>query len=123
MLGVVDDKRMEHELKVATAGVVSQRRDVSEFNVPSKLMNYMMCGLPVIGFARDDSEVARIVRAADAGWIVSDIAGLKAALQSLRNVDIRTRIGAAAAEFARTRFSVERCVNDFEKAIFKAVRC
>ncbi len=34
MLGVVDDARLEQELSRATAGVVSQRSDIVEFNVP-----------------------------------------------------------------------------------------
>lgn len=118
MLGVVDDARLEHELSRATAGVVSQRRDLIEFNVPSKLMNYMMLGLPVIAFAREETEVARIVQTADAGWVVSDRSGLEAALQSLRDDELRSRIGAAGADFARTRFSIDRFAQDFENAIF-----
>jgi len=121
MLGVVDDSRLEQELSCATAGVVSQRPDLLEFNVPSKLMNYMMRGLPVIAFARKETEVARIVQAASAGWIVSDRSDLEAALDSLRDEEIRSRVGAAAADFARTRFSIERFAEDFERAIFAAV--
>lgn len=40
MLGVVDDARLEHELQVADVALVSQRYDGSEFNIPSKLMNW-----------------------------------------------------------------------------------
>ena len=121
MLGVVDDARLKRELGLATAGLVSQRRDLVEFNVPSKLMNYMMCGLPVIGFAREESEVARIVHAARAGWIISDRDGLQTAMRALRDRQVHRQIGDAAAEFARARFSIERCARDFEKSILKAV--
>ena len=122
MLGVVDDARLKRELGLATAGLVSQRSDLVEFNVPSKLMNYMMCGLPVIGFAREDSEVARIVNTAKAGWIVSDRAGLQTAMRALRDTQVHRQVGGAAAEFARARFSIERCAEDFEKSILRAVR-
>ena len=122
MLGVVDDARLEHELAQATAGVVSQRSDIVEFNVPSKLMNYMMRGLPVIALARPDAEVSRIVTEADAGWVISDRAGAAAALAALRDDHLRRRVGAAAAEFARTRFSVEHFAENFERAILAAVR-
>ena len=122
MLGVVDDARLKRELGLATAGLVSQRRDLVEFNVPSKLMNYMMCGLPVIGFAREESEVAQIVNAAKAGWIVSDRDGLQTAMRALRDAQVQRQVGDAAAEFARARFSVERCAADFETAIRRAVR-
>jgi len=121
MLGVVDDARLKHELSLATAGVVSQRSDLVEFNVPSKLMNYMMCGLPVIAYSREEAEVARIVQAAGAGWVISGRSGLEAALASLRDDELRKRTGAAAADFAHTRFSIERFAEDFERAIFAAV--
>jgi colanic acid biosynthesis glycosyl transferase WcaI len=122
MLGMVDDARLEHELSIATAGVVSQRSDLLEFNVPSKLMNYMMRGLPVISVARREAEVSRIVRAADAGWVVSDLAGLKAALGALRDDGRRRQAGAAAARFARNRFSSERCAQDFERVLLASLR-
>ena len=121
MLGVVDEVRLEHELSIATAGVVSQRSDIAEFNVPSKLMNYMMRGLPVIAVARAEAEVSRIVTEAGAGWVVSDRADLAAALQKLRDEDLRGRVGAAAAAFAQARFSVERFADGFERAILAAV--
>ncbi len=122
MLGVVDGARLEHELSQATAGVVSQRSDIVEFNVPSKLMNYMARGLPVIALARPDAEVSRIVTAADAGWVVADRAGVVAALTALRDVDLRRRVGLAAAEFAQERFSVAHFAENFERAIEAAVR-
>ena len=121
MLGVVDDARLEQELSRATAGVVSQRSDIVEFNVPSKLMNYMMHGLPVIALAGAEAEVSRIVTAADAGWVVSDRAGLAAALQELGDVDLRHRVGAAAAGFAQASFTVEHFAEGFERAILAAV--
>ena len=122
MLGLVDDDRLEYELSRATAGVVSQRSDIVEFNVPSKLMNYMMRGLPVIALARAESEVSRIVTEAGAGWVVSDRDSLAAALRALRDADLRRRVGAAAADFAQSRFSVEHFAENFERAIFAAVR-
>jgi len=122
MLGMVDESRLEHELSIATAGVVSQRSDLLEFNVPSKLMNYMMRGLPVISVARREAEVSRIVRAAGAGWVVSDLAGLKAALGALRDDGRRRQAGAAAARFARNRFSSERCAQDFERVLLASLR-
>jgi colanic acid biosynthesis glycosyl transferase WcaI len=121
MLGVVEDARLEHELAQATAGVVSQRADIAEFNVPSKLMNYMMRGLPVIALARAESEVSRIVTAADAGWVVADRAGLATVLQTLRDEDERRRVGVAAADYAEAWFSVERFAEGFERAILAAV--
>jgi colanic acid biosynthesis glycosyl transferase WcaI len=70
MLGVVDDDRLEQELRQADVAFVSQQYDGSEFNIPSKLMNFMAYGLPVLAAVNPSSEVARLVRDAEAGWVV-----------------------------------------------------
>jgi colanic acid biosynthesis glycosyl transferase WcaI len=71
MLGVVDDDRLEQELQQASIGFVSQLYEGSEFNIPSKLMNFMAYGLPILAAVNPDGEVARIVHEAEAGWVVS----------------------------------------------------
>jgi colanic acid biosynthesis glycosyl transferase WcaI len=70
MLGMVDDERLEHELAEADVAFVSQRYEGSEFNIPSKLMNFMAYGLPILAAVNPAGEVARIVRESGAGWVV-----------------------------------------------------
>jgi colanic acid biosynthesis glycosyl transferase WcaI len=70
MPGMVDDERLESELCVADVAFVSQRYEGSEFNIPSKLMNFMAYGLPVLAAVNPRGEVARIVRDSGAGWVV-----------------------------------------------------
>jgi colanic acid biosynthesis glycosyl transferase WcaI len=70
MLGLVDDGRLEQELREADIAFVSQRYEGSEFNIPSKLMNFMAYGLPVLAAVNPGGEVARIVRESDGGWVV-----------------------------------------------------
>jgi colanic acid biosynthesis glycosyl transferase WcaI len=70
MLGLVDDERLEHELQSADVAFVSQQYEGSEFNIPSKLMNFMAYGLPILAAVNPAGEVARIVRDAGAGWVV-----------------------------------------------------
>jgi len=70
MLGLVDDDRLEQELRSATIAFVTQKYDGSEFNIPSKLMNFMAYGLPVLAAVNPAGEVARIVENAGAGWVV-----------------------------------------------------
>jgi glycosyltransferase involved in cell wall biosynthesis len=69
MPGVLVGEALERRLRRAQLGVVSQRADVAEFNLPSKLMNYMAYGLPVLASVRPDSETARIVRDSGGGWV------------------------------------------------------
>jgi colanic acid biosynthesis glycosyl transferase WcaI len=71
MLGLVDDEQLEAELQEATIGFVSQRYDGAEFNIPSKIMNFMAYGLPILAAVNPASEVARIVARSGAGWVVN----------------------------------------------------
>jgi colanic acid biosynthesis glycosyl transferase WcaI len=70
MLGVVDDDRLEQELQAATIAFVSQKYEGAEFNIPSKIMNFMAYGLPILAAANPSGEVARIIQRAGAGWVV-----------------------------------------------------
>jgi len=70
MLGLVDDERLERELQEATLAFVSQLHDGAEFNIPSKIMNFMAYGLPIVAAVNPRSEVARIVERSGAGWVV-----------------------------------------------------
>ena len=70
MLGMVDDSLLEQELSTADIAFVSQRYAGSEFNIPSKLMNFMAYGLPILAAVNPAGEVARIVRDGAAGWVV-----------------------------------------------------
>jgi colanic acid biosynthesis glycosyl transferase WcaI len=69
MPGVLYGEQLEPELRQASIGLVSQRADVQEFNLPSKLMSYMAYGIPVIASVNPESETARIVRESGAGWV------------------------------------------------------
>ena len=70
MLGLVDDERLEAELVKADVAFVSQQHDGTEFNIPSKLMNFMTYGLPVLAAVNPQSEAARIIEQSDGGWAV-----------------------------------------------------
>jgi colanic acid biosynthesis glycosyl transferase WcaI len=70
MLGMVDDSSLDEELRRADVAFVSQRYEGSEFNIPSKLMNFMAYGLPILAAVNPAGEVAKIVEESGAGWVV-----------------------------------------------------
>ncbi len=49
---------------------MTQRYEGTEFNIPSKLMNFMAYGLPMLAAADPKGEVARIVHESGGGWVV-----------------------------------------------------
>ena len=120
MLGLVSDERLEDELRRATLGVVTQRPGITEFNLPSKLMNFMAYGIPVVASVEPRSEVARIVESSGGGW-VSDSAQPEQFPEriaaALGDPDDLERRGAAAAAYARREFSPEGSAERFESML------
>ena len=117
LLGLLRGDAMEQELRSSTLGIVTQRSDITEFNLPSKLMNYMAHGLPVVAVVDPASECAHIVRESGAGWVV-DSSRLDLVPALLRAVladrDALLARGRAAHAYAAAHFSPERVAERFE---------
>jgi colanic acid biosynthesis glycosyl transferase WcaI len=118
--GLVSSERLEQELNRASLALVSQKRGGDEFNIPSKLMNFMMYGLPVVAFVDPRSEVARIVQASGGGWVVDnrDPARFVFALRQISGSDGEIdRRGASAREYALRNFSVQAFAAQFQSVL------
>jgi colanic acid biosynthesis glycosyl transferase WcaI len=120
MPGVLYGDELEPVLRGASIGLVSQRADVAEFNLPSKLMNYMSYGLPVIASVRPESETARIVRESGAGW-VADAANpgefARTAHAVLSDEQALRDAGSAGFRFAQEQFHPGALAQHFEQLI------
>lgn len=120
MLGLVSAERLEKELKRASLALVSQRSDLAEFNVPSKLMNFLAYGLPVIALVRERSEVAELVRESGAGWVAgsadpeSFASTMSRALQAPKELAQRGRAG---REFAERHLDMAAVASQFERVL------
>lgn len=123
MTGLLSSDELERELRGATVAVVSQKHGGEEFNIPSKLMNFMSYGLPVLAFVDTESEVARIVGASRGGWIVdnADSSGFAQAVRwaTASRGEIARR-GDAAREYAERNFSVEGFARSFDAVLRRA---
>ncbi len=122
MPGVLYGDELRPVLRSSSIGLVSQRHDILEFNLPSKLMNYMAYGIPVIASVNPASETARIVRESGAGW-VTDAAepgqfALKAA-EVLADRSELARAGQAGFGYAREHFSSARVAEKFEAVLLE----
>jgi colanic acid biosynthesis glycosyl transferase WcaI len=124
MSGILYRDELTPVLRRTSIGLVSQRADIAEFNLPSKLMNYMAYGIPVIASVNPKSETARIVREAGSGW-VTDAANPAAfaakAVQSLRDPRALEEAGRAGYAYAQGHFTPSRVAEQFERVLESAV--
>ncbi|HEY1237232.1 MAG TPA: glycosyltransferase family 4 protein [Solirubrobacterales bacterium] len=120
MLGLVDDRRLDAELRSANLALVSQSYDGTEFNLPSKLMNFMMYGLPVIAAVNPRGEVARIVNESGGGWVAdsSDPDSFpRTVARAHADPSEVARRSRAARLFAEKRFASRAFADRFEEVL------
>lgn len=125
MVGLVDDQVLESELSLADLAFVSQRYEGSEFNIPSKLMNFMAYGLPILAAVNPKGEVARIVAEAGAGWIVDSSAPAAFPREVARLAGAREEIrerAAAARQYAERHFTQAGFSEHFERLLLSVHR-
>jgi colanic acid biosynthesis glycosyl transferase WcaI len=118
--GLLGSEPLERELRRAAVAVVSQGYAGIDFNVPSKLMNFMAYGIPTVASVRADSEVARIIKESGGGWVTdsADTGQLAAKLaEVLKDPAVQRKRGEAALTFARQQFSPKHVAARFESAL------
>jgi colanic acid biosynthesis glycosyl transferase WcaI len=94
--------------------------NASRYSVPSKVLNYLCAGRPVLALLPADNAVARMVEAAEAGIVVApgDADAASAALNSLLASPVaRAAMGTAARRFAERTFDVTRVGERFESLL------
>lgn len=123
MPGVFYGDELTPVLRGASIGLVSQRPDITEFNLPSKLMNYMAFGIPVIASVNPASETARIVRESGAGW-VTDAANphefAAKAAEVVRDREALQQASAAGFSFAHEQFAPSSVARRFSDVLSSA---
>jgi colanic acid biosynthesis glycosyl transferase WcaI len=118
--GLLDSETLEGYLNEASLALVSQGYDGAEFNVPSKLMNFMAYGIPIIASVRPDSEVQRIVQSADCGWVTDSSdpdAFPRCVAEALAQPEEAARRGAAGLSYAREHFTPQASARKFERLL------
>jgi colanic acid biosynthesis glycosyl transferase WcaI len=124
MPGLVAVEELEGLLEGAALGLVSQRDDIDEFNLPSKLMNFMAKGVPVLASVRPGSEVAELVKRAGAGWVVPsrDADAFAAAIvAATADPGELARRGAAGHAYAEREFTPSACADAFIDLMERAI--
>ena len=91
--------------------------DASRYSVPSKVLNYLCAGRPVLALLPADNAVANMIQTAGAGLVVApgDADAAAAALSGLlSDPAVRERMGAGARSYAERTFDVSRVGERFE---------
>ena len=120
MPGLLDHDALAHELRRCDLALVTQSYEGTEFNLPSKLMNYMGQGLPVIAAVNPASEAARLVREAGAGWVVDSSRPEllpKAIADALDRPEEMSARGVAGHRYAVEHFSPDFFGSSFDRVL------
>ncbi len=124
MLGMLSDDDLEEELQDATIAFVSQHHTGAEFNIPSKIMNFMAYGLPILAAVNPTSEVAQIVEESGGGWVVDsskpELFPHKVAELLDRPAEIQER-ARAALRYAQEHFTVPMFAERFDSVLSEVV--
>jgi colanic acid biosynthesis glycosyl transferase WcaI len=119
-LGLVSDERLEQELRSATLALVSQSYTGAEFNLPSKLMNFMAYGLPIVAAVHPEGETARLVEKAGAGWVAdSSDPDLfpRTVISALDDAEDLRRKAVTARRYAEENFSSSAFAASFDRLL------
>jgi colanic acid biosynthesis glycosyl transferase WcaI len=114
MRGLVSDAELLSELDRADLGLVTQRSDFPEFNLPSKLMNYFARGLPVVAAVGANSEAAQLINRSQAGWVATYETFGEVAAAALRDRDELKIRGENGRRFAVAELSADSLAEHFE---------
>jgi colanic acid biosynthesis glycosyl transferase WcaI len=119
-LGLVSDERLEEELSSATLALVSQSYEGAEFNLPSKIMNFMAYGLPIVAAVNPAGESARLTEKAEAGWVAdSSDPDLfpRTVISALDEAEDLRRKAEAARSYAEENFSRGAFAGSFDRLL------
>jgi len=110
-------ERLPDVLGSADVLLVLLERDAGVFSVPSKVLNCLCSGRPILGVMPRENLAARTILRANAGNVVDpgDQAGfLDAADTLLRDEAMRKAMGSRAREFAELKFNGDAIADQFE---------
>ncbi len=108
-------------LSAADVGLVVQRRNVTDFNMPSKTQSLMASALPIVASVHEHSSAAEALRQSQGGLIVEpeSPAALAAAIAHLhRHPKQVQHMGTRNRTYAETHYGFELALDRYE-ALFK----
>jgi len=111
-------------LAAADVGLITQKRNVVGFNMPSKTQVLLASGRPILAAVPAHGTAAQAVRASGGGIVVKpeNPYKLAQAIQHLYdNPELTAKLGKQGRQHALTEYSFEQAINRYEKLFQKLV--
>ena len=111
--------RLNELLNLADVHLLPQRAGVEDLVMPSKLINMLASGRPVIAIASAGSQIERVVHATGCVVEPGDLNGFVSGIEQFAdNADLRRRLGQQGREFAVRNLAKEAILSQaFSKYI------
>lgn len=116
--------RWEEIMQASDVLLVNQRASVADMSLPSKLTSYFAAGRPVVAAASPESETAREITAAGAGYVVppDDPRAFREAILALRGNRPRAAVqGEAAKRYAVSHLSSAAVLAEYDRFVQRLV--
>ena len=123
LLPFVDRKELPEMLAAADVSLITQKKNVIGFNMPSKTQVIMASGRPIIASVPAEGTTASAIQKSDSGLVVEPESPveLARAIQKLyRNPKLAEKMGSNGRQFAINHYSFERAIAAYEN-LLKAV--
>lgn len=114
--GCSDDELPDY-LNASDIAIIPFLPGMSGVSVPSRLYNVLAAGKPVLAVADEDSELARVVREEQVGWVIApgDPQALAAAIRAAReDRDAVSAMGLRARASAVAHYSIDQVSAQYE---------
>jgi glycosyltransferase involved in cell wall biosynthesis len=102
------------------AGLITLDRRLTSHNIPGKLLSYLQAGIPVVASVNPGNDIKEIVEQAGAGivlWNGDDGGFREAALQILRNPELREAMSRNAVRLCRELFAASVAASQIVTAL------
>lgn len=110
-------------LNAGDVALISFVANMAGISVPSRMYNQMAAGKPIIAVTDDCSELAKVVKEENIGWVVQpgDIEGLVKTLEfAAEHPELLAEMGARAAKVAQTKYTFAQTKQAYQQ-LFKEI--
>lgn len=118
-------EKLPQMLAAANVGLVVQKRNVMNFNIPSKIPLLLASGCPIVASVPTKCSAAKAIKKSGGGIVVapeSPNSLAKTILDLYKNPNLAAILALKGRQFAIQRYSFEQALDDYEALFFNAIK-